>query len=235
MTIKNAIAIGKGLGLLVKVEENRGAAATFRSFLRLWVSIDVSKPLNPGFCITRNDGSTSWISLKYERLDVYYTDCGKIGHKQLSCLAKPEERYPSRYLISLKVNVFSNMSATKIVENQPESHQTPSSSQTKTLNLPCSPSSQPYANLPNILTSSQNSLTPQISALWSHNPIPASNPISPCPNYPSAVKMDNTIETNLKALSVFQKPIKLYSLTTNPSTSQHIPNNSLNPNQIVTS
>jgi hypothetical protein len=29
MTINNAIAIGKELGLLVKVEENRGAAATF--------------------------------------------------------------------------------------------------------------------------------------------------------------------------------------------------------------
>jgi hypothetical protein len=45
MTIKNTIAIGKGLGLLVKVYENRGVAATFRSFLRLLASIDVSKPL----------------------------------------------------------------------------------------------------------------------------------------------------------------------------------------------
>jgi hypothetical protein len=52
MSIKNAIAIGKGLGKLVKIEENSGAKATFRSFLRLLINIDVSKPLNPSFSFT---------------------------------------------------------------------------------------------------------------------------------------------------------------------------------------
>ena len=82
MSPKNAIAIGKGLGNLVKIEESSGAKATFKSFLRLLVLIDVSKPLNPGFSFNRNDGSPTWISLKNERLDVYCTDCGRIGHKQ---------------------------------------------------------------------------------------------------------------------------------------------------------
>jgi hypothetical protein len=109
MSIKNAIAIGKGLGHLVKVEDNSGVEATFRSFLRLLVTIDVSKPLNPGFCFTRNDGSSTWISLKYERLDIYCTNYGKIGHKQISWLAQQVDRFSSRYLISLEVNVFSNM------------------------------------------------------------------------------------------------------------------------------
>ena len=68
---KNAIAIGKGLGNLVKIEESSGAETTFRSFLRLLVIIDVSKPLNPGFSFIRNDGSATWINLKYKRLDVY--------------------------------------------------------------------------------------------------------------------------------------------------------------------
>jgi hypothetical protein len=57
MSIKNAITIGKGLGKLVKIEENSGAEATFQSFLRILVNIDVSKPLNPGFSFTQIDGS----------------------------------------------------------------------------------------------------------------------------------------------------------------------------------
>jgi hypothetical protein len=113
MTLKNSIAIGKGVGQLVKVEENRGSAAIFRSFLRLLVSLDVSKSLNPGFSFARFDGSLSWVSLKYERLDIYCSDCGMIGHKQPFCLAKSEDRFPSRYSISLKVNVFSNLSSSQ--------------------------------------------------------------------------------------------------------------------------
>jgi hypothetical protein len=57
MTLKNSIAIGKGIGQVVKVDENSGATASFRSYLRLLVSIDVTKPLNPGFCFSRSDGA----------------------------------------------------------------------------------------------------------------------------------------------------------------------------------
>jgi hypothetical protein len=45
MTIKNAIVIWKGLGLLLMVEDNSGVEATFQSFLRILVYLDVSKPL----------------------------------------------------------------------------------------------------------------------------------------------------------------------------------------------
>jgi hypothetical protein len=51
MTIKNSIAIGKGIGQVVKVDKNSGAAASFRSYLRLLVSIDVTKPLSPRFLL----------------------------------------------------------------------------------------------------------------------------------------------------------------------------------------
>jgi hypothetical protein len=59
MTIKNAITIGKGLGLLLMVEDNSGVEVIFRSSLRILVSLDVSKPLNPGFTLSREDGSSS--------------------------------------------------------------------------------------------------------------------------------------------------------------------------------
>jgi hypothetical protein len=233
MTIKNAIAIGKGLGLLVKVEENKGDAATFRSFLRLLVSIDVSKPLNLGFYFTRIDGSSTWVSLKYERLDVYCIDCGKIGHKQLSCLALQVDKFPSRCLIYLKVNVFSNLLSATPVNNLLDSHQTPSSSQRNKPNTPCIISTQPHANQTNILTSSQNSLTPQTPALWSQNPKLTTSlaQVTSCPIFPSAANLENTIENTLNALSLFQKPIQLFSTNLSPSTSLSNPNSFLNPNK----
>jgi hypothetical protein len=153
MTIKNAIAIGKSLGQLVKVEESRGDIVAFRSYLRILVSIDVIMPLNPGFNFIRSDGSPTWVSLKYERLDVYCLDCGRIGHKQPSCLALHVDKLPTRYLISLKVNVFSNLHATISVNNLSVSQQAPSSSQKNIPYTPFFPSSQPKDNQTNICTS----------------------------------------------------------------------------------
>jgi hypothetical protein len=66
MSVLNAISIGKGLGRLLKIDNISGAEATFRSYLRLLVIIDVCKPLKPGFNFSRLDGSETWISLKYE-------------------------------------------------------------------------------------------------------------------------------------------------------------------------
>jgi hypothetical protein len=59
MSLTNSIAIGKRLGNLLKIDSTNGVDSTFRIFLRLQVEVDVSKPLNPGFLITRMDNSTT--------------------------------------------------------------------------------------------------------------------------------------------------------------------------------
>ena len=56
MTIKNAIAIGKGLGNLLKVDDFGASGATFQSYLKLLVEIDVSLPLKPSFLHNREKG-----------------------------------------------------------------------------------------------------------------------------------------------------------------------------------
>jgi hypothetical protein len=183
------------------VEDNSGVEVTFRSYLRILVSIDVSKPLNPGFDLSKENGSSSWVSLKYERLDIFCTDCGLIGHFQAACLAPKEARTPSRYFISLKVNVFSNLVPASSVQNQPASFASPLVR--KNLVQPFLGSSQPHENQTNILTSSQNSLTSQKSGLagnthaqdtLSHFSKPAARPETP-------------LECILNALSLFQKPV----------------------------
>jgi hypothetical protein len=84
MTTHIAITIGKGLGQLVKVDNISGEKQTFRSYLRLLVEIEVPKPLKPGFSFRREGGKPLWVFLKYERLDIYCSDCGRIGHKKNS-------------------------------------------------------------------------------------------------------------------------------------------------------
>jgi hypothetical protein len=110
ITIRNAAAIGKALGPLLQVEDCSGAQTTFRSYLRIKVKINVYEPLKPGFYLNCGEGEPLWISLKYERLDIYCTTCGRIGHKEQHCDAPSAEITPGKYTISLKVTIFSNLS-----------------------------------------------------------------------------------------------------------------------------
>lgn len=105
MSLKNAIAIGKGLGNLIEVGDVSGANLTLKSYLKLLVEIDVYAPLNPGFYLYREGGELIWISLKYERLDIYCINCGRIGHMNHNYHASLEECFPDKYSISLKVNI----------------------------------------------------------------------------------------------------------------------------------
>ena len=109
MTTKIAISIGKDLGNLIKVEDSSSEKKTLRSFLRLLVEIEVCNPLKPRFTFRRDGGESLWIFLKYERLDIYCTFCGRIGHKLIHCMAPPKETFLEKYSISLQVNIFSNL------------------------------------------------------------------------------------------------------------------------------
>jgi hypothetical protein len=109
MTNKIALSIGKGLGNLITAEDSNSEKKTFKSFLRLLVEIKVCNPLKPGSTSQREGGEPLWIFLKYERLDIYCTSCGRIGHKLIHCMAPPEEKFSKKYSVSLHVNIFSNL------------------------------------------------------------------------------------------------------------------------------
>jgi hypothetical protein len=159
MTTKTAISIGKALGDLIKVEDSSSEKLTFRSFLRMLVEIDVSNPLKPGFSFQRDGGESLWIFLKYERLDIYCTSCGRIGHNHDHCMAPPVERLPENYVVSLHVNIFSNLPkhspVTKNHSSKASTSSQPSSSQLRS----------PEFNRPHkdILIPVPKSQTPQVT------------------------------------------------------------------------
>jgi hypothetical protein len=141
------------------------------------------------------------------------------------CLAPPEAKFLSRYTISLKVNVFSNLITTISSSNQPANSKNSPSSLGKYPTQPFLNSSLPKTNQTNILTSSQNPLSSQ-------KPAAAVQPHaqdSPHQLTTAAARSVTPIECTLNALSLFQKPTQLFS---SPSTSLTNQTNPLTPSQV---
>lgn len=108
MTRTSAVAIGLGLGKLLEVENFEDSGMLCRSYLRIQVEFDVSKPLKPGFLLERAVGSSTWCSLKYERLGDYCVSCGLIGHKEAACRVPRNSDFAKDYKVSLIASNFSS-------------------------------------------------------------------------------------------------------------------------------
>ena len=117
-------------------------------------------------------------------------------------------RFPSRYLVSLKVTVFSNMLPSFSKPPQIETHEPSSSTFRNKPIMPLMKSSQSHVNQTNqtnIPLTPINSLTPHSTATCSHTPrfvctLPqATSSVAST----SAKKLDFPIETTLNAHSVF--------------------------------
>ncbi|KAI8009834.1 hypothetical protein LOK49_LG06G00399 [Camellia lanceoleosa] len=90
MTRVHGEVIGSRIGRLVEIEALSNGLLIHRSFLRLRVEVDVSKPLLQGFILSRRDSSGLVsdglkVYYKYERLSEFCYDCGRIGHDKLAC------------------------------------------------------------------------------------------------------------------------------------------------------
>jgi hypothetical protein len=80
MTTKNAIKIGKGIGKILKLDNNNSSRLISRQFIRFKIEINISLPLALRFYMPCDGSKPRWIAFKYEHLDDYCTSCGLIGH-----------------------------------------------------------------------------------------------------------------------------------------------------------
>ncbi|KAL4275030.1 hypothetical protein AHAS_Ahas20G0066400 [Arachis hypogaea] len=69
------------LGVVVEEEDPKRRNIFVRTFLRVRLAINISKPFPTGFWMAREERQKTWIEFKYERLqDCYCLRCGIIGH-----------------------------------------------------------------------------------------------------------------------------------------------------------
>ncbi|KAI9082151.1 hypothetical protein K1719_035891 [Acacia pycnantha] len=85
MCLENAITIGGQVGEVMLVEDPHYNGRFLRSFLCARVVLDLKKPLVYGFWLPRPDGKKVWLSVRYEKLQCFCYNCGKIGHDNRSC------------------------------------------------------------------------------------------------------------------------------------------------------
>lgn len=87
MTQRNAEIIGKCFAKLLAMESSTDGILLGRSFLRVKVEIEISKPLPKGFWLRKSTeaGQDLWISYRYEKLSDFCYDCGRLGHDNRSC------------------------------------------------------------------------------------------------------------------------------------------------------
>ncbi|KAL7239081.1 hypothetical protein ACSBR2_005057 [Camellia fascicularis] len=90
MTTSHGETIGNRIGRLIEVKARSEGLLLERSFLRLRVDVDVTKPLLQGFILHRRGALRVEIDdvrvlYKYEKLSEFCYNCRQIGHDNLSC------------------------------------------------------------------------------------------------------------------------------------------------------
>ncbi|KAI9126678.1 hypothetical protein K1719_002274 [Acacia pycnantha] len=85
----------KGRALVGRLETdknlNRGIGRLSRTFIRTCVLLNILNPLLAGFWVPRHQRDPIWVSVRYERLQNYCYDCGRIGHEARNCKFQSED------------------------------------------------------------------------------------------------------------------------------------------------
>ncbi|RYQ79362.1 hypothetical protein Ahy_Scaffold6g108100 [Arachis hypogaea] len=86
MDKETGILIGEMLGVLAEAEDPKVDGILRRPYLRIRVSINITKDLPTGFWLDREEMLPLWVFFKYERLpDSYCFNCGILGHEKKTC------------------------------------------------------------------------------------------------------------------------------------------------------
>ncbi|KAK4278524.1 hypothetical protein QN277_016360 [Acacia crassicarpa] len=85
LCLENAIRLGGEVSEVMLAEDPVYNGRYLRKFLCAKVILDLRKPLAYGFWLPRPDGRKIWISVRYEKLQNFYYNCGKLGHDNRIC------------------------------------------------------------------------------------------------------------------------------------------------------
>ena len=72
------------VGIFLGSDEHN-CMGVWRNYMRIWVSIDVRKPLKRRMKLKKEGGEWIWIDFKYEQLNIFCFICGLLGHTEKQC------------------------------------------------------------------------------------------------------------------------------------------------------
>lgn len=79
------LRIGSTLGKVEKVDMD-GEGFSLGGYLRIQVTLDITKPLCKGRMVRVGGPAAVWVEFKYERLPIFCYWCGRVDHDERDCM-----------------------------------------------------------------------------------------------------------------------------------------------------
>uniref|UniRef100_A0A803QS68 CCHC-type domain-containing protein n=1 Tax=Cannabis sativa TaxID=3483 RepID=A0A803QS68_CANSA len=84
MTEATIKGLGNAIGKFLE-SDPKNFIGVWREYLRMRITIDITKPLRRRLKLTKDDGTWFWVNFKYERAPTFCFICGIIGHTERFC------------------------------------------------------------------------------------------------------------------------------------------------------
>ncbi|KAF4347690.1 hypothetical protein G4B88_011107 [Cannabis sativa] len=81
----NGLLIGGLVGKVVKLDLEEDNPASWSTFFKFQVDIDLHKPLVSGCFFDLNCGVKHWLQMKYEKIGIFCYNYGRLGHQRRGC------------------------------------------------------------------------------------------------------------------------------------------------------
>uniref|UniRef100_A0A803QE66 CCHC-type domain-containing protein n=2 Tax=Cannabis sativa TaxID=3483 RepID=A0A803QE66_CANSA len=81
----NGLLLGGLVGKVVKLEMEEEKPASWSTFFKFLVEVDINEPLVSGCFFDLNSGVKQWLQMKYEKIGIFCYNCGRLGHQRRGC------------------------------------------------------------------------------------------------------------------------------------------------------
>uniref|UniRef100_A0A803Q9X9 CCHC-type domain-containing protein n=1 Tax=Cannabis sativa TaxID=3483 RepID=A0A803Q9X9_CANSA len=81
----NGFLLGGLVGSVIKLDMEEDKPASWTTFFKILVDIDIHKPLFSGCFFDLNSGVKQWLQVKFEKIGIFCYHCGRLGHQRRGC------------------------------------------------------------------------------------------------------------------------------------------------------